>query len=293
MAATVVSNETKPLCLATNTSRNRPRVFPETRVWRDDSVNTLGSQTETDWQAGVLVGSTRTANDRWCSEIQSVRVRVGPAGGENVAQVAPGMGVRVLRDLLRRADGDDPAAFFAALRTQVDDPVSRLDNVQVVLDHEKAVTGLQQLLERGEQLRDVVEVQPGRRLVEDVEHAIAGLRREVRRDLDPLRFAAGQRGRGLTETQVAEADLVEHLKASQDFRRGAEERQRLADRHVEDLVDASAAILDLEHLRLEALAFAHVAGDEHVGEELHLDLHFPFSFTCFAASAGDVEGEMA
>jgi acyl transferase domain-containing protein len=58
----------------------------------------------------------------------------------------------------------------------------------------------------------------------------------VRRDLDALRLAARQRRRRLAEPQVAEADLVEHLQAAQHLRRAAEERQRLAHRHVEHLV---------------------------------------------------------
>ena len=146
-----------------------------------------------------------------------------------------------------------------------------------MLDDQQAVAGLQQLAERGEQLGDVVEVQPGRRLVEDVEHAVAGVRRQVRRDLDPLRLAARQRRRRLAEPQVAEADLVEHLQPAQHLRRAAEEGQRLAHGHVEHLVDAAPAVFHLEHLRLEALALALIARHEHVGEELHLDLDFPFA----------------
>ena len=159
------------------------------------------------------------------------------------------MGGRVLRELLGRADRDEVAAFLAPFGPEIDDPVGGLDDVEVVLDDEQAVAGLQQLLERRQQLRDVVEVQAGGRLVEDVEDAVAGLGREVRGDLDALRFAARQRRRGLAEAQVAEADLVEHLQPAQDLRRGAEERQRLAHGHVEDLVDVAAAVLDLEDLR--------------------------------------------
>ena len=79
------------------------------------------------------------------------------------------------------------------------------------------------LRERGQQLRDVVEVQAGRRLVEDVEQPLAAERRQVRGDLDALRLAARQRRRRLAEPQVAEADLVEHLQAAQHLRRRAEE----------------------------------------------------------------------
>ena len=158
-----------------------------------------------------------------------------------------------------------------------------------MLDDEKAVTGLQQLAECCEQFRDVVEVQARRRLVEDVQDAIAGVGGQVRRDLDALRLAARQRRRGLAEPQVAEPDLVEHLKPTQHLGRAAEKGERFAHRHVEHLVDASPAVFHLEHLRLEALAFALIAGDEDVGEKLHLDLDDPLPFAGLAASAGHVE----
>ncbi len=80
-----------------------------------------------------------------------------------------------LHDLLRCADRDDPAPFFSSFGAKIDDPVGRLDDVQVVFDDEEGMACLKQLLERRQQLRDVVEVQPCRRLVEDVEHAVAAL----------------------------------------------------------------------------------------------------------------------
>src|SRR5256885_14379835 len=94
----------------------------------------------------------------------------------------------------------------------------------------------EQLLERGEQLRDIVEVQTGGRLVEDVEQTLAAVRRQMRGDLDPLRLSARQRGCRLAEPQISEPNLVEHLKAPQHLRRTAEERERLAHREVEHLM---------------------------------------------------------
>ncbi len=120
--------------------------------------------------------------------------------------------------------------------------VGGLDHVEVVLDDEQRVSGLDQLAERRQQLGDVVEVQAGGRLVEDVEQAVAAERRQVRGNLDALRLAARQRRRRLSEAQVAEADLVEHLQPPQHLRRGAEEGQRLAHGHVEHLVDRSCRV---------------------------------------------------
>jgi hypothetical protein len=42
-------------------------------------------------------------------------------------------------------------------------------------------------------------------------------------------------------------------------------------------------------LRLEAFPFADFTRHEYVGEKLHLDFHFPFTFTRFAPTAGHVE----
>ena len=57
-------------------------------------------------------------------------------------------------------------------------------------------------------------------------------------------------------------------------------------------IDA-AAILHLEHLRLEPLAVALIARDEDVGEKLHLDPDLALALAGLAAPAGHVEREVA
>jgi hypothetical protein len=54
-------------------------------------------------------------------------------------------------------------------------------------------------VEHLDQLGDVVEVQAGGRLVEDVEGAAGGALRQFLGELDALRLAAGQRGRLLAD----------------------------------------------------------------------------------------------
>src|SRR5687767_14130961 len=58
---------------------------------------------------------------------------------EHPRQVLPRRRAFGGRDLLRRAGDEDFAAALAALRTQVDDPVCRLDHVEVVLDDDDRV----------------------------------------------------------------------------------------------------------------------------------------------------------
>ncbi len=73
---------------------------------------------------------------------------------------------RVLRDLRRRPGADDRAAGVAAFRPEIHQPIGGADNVEVVLDHDERVSRGDQLAESGEQLRDVVEMQTCRGLVE-------------------------------------------------------------------------------------------------------------------------------
>ena len=48
--------------------------------------------------------------------------------------------------------------------------------------------------------------------------------------------------------------------------------ERLLDRHLQDLGDVLALVVDLERLAVVALALAHLARDVDVGQEVHLDL---------------------
>ena len=70
---------------------------------------------------------------------------------------------------LRRPFGDDPPSACAPLGAHVDDPVGRLHDVEVVLDHDHRVAQGGEAVEDFEELADVVEMQARRRLVEDVE----------------------------------------------------------------------------------------------------------------------------
>ena len=92
----------------------------------------------------------------------------GARGGEVIAAGTP-------EDVARVANSYT-GQFLAPFGPEVDDPVRGLDDVEVVLDDEQAVAGLQELPEGRQQLRDVVEVQPGRRFVENVEQTLAAVR---------------------------------------------------------------------------------------------------------------------
>ena len=91
-------------------------------------------------------------------------------GGEPVSSVAS----RVGGDLFGGAHGDDLAASAAAFGAHVDDPVGGFDDVEVVLDDEEGAAAFDEFAEGGEEFGNVVEVEAGGGLVEDVESAAAG-----------------------------------------------------------------------------------------------------------------------
>ena len=63
--------------------------------------------------------------------------------------------------------GDDFTAFLARFRTEIDDPVGAFDHFEIVLDHDYRVPAIDQALKKLQQNRDIIEMQSGRRFVED------------------------------------------------------------------------------------------------------------------------------
>ena len=195
----------------------------------------------------------------------------------------------ILRGPLR--DNTPPAV--AAFRPHVDHPVGGLHHFEVVLDHHDRIALVDQLVQHLHQLGDVVEMQAGGRLVEDVEGAAGGALAELLRELDALRFAARERRRLLADLDVVEADALQRLHLLADRGHGLEQRLGLLDRHVEHIGDRLVAVFHLQRLAVVALALADVAGDVDVRQEMHLDLDQAVALAGLAAAALDVEGEAA
>ena len=83
-------------------------------------------------------------------------------------EILPGITFADGGDFFRRALRDDSTAAIAAFRSQVDDVISNLDDVQIVLDHDDGIAGIRQFLQHVDQFSDIHRVQAGRWLVKDV-----------------------------------------------------------------------------------------------------------------------------
>ena len=83
-----------------------------------------------------------------------------------------------------------------------------LDHVQVVFDDDHRVAAIDQLVEHVQQLPDVVEVQPGRRFVQQVQRVAGVDAGQFGGQFDALGFTAGERGGRLPQAQVAQPDIA-------------------------------------------------------------------------------------
>ena len=163
------------------------------------------------------------------------RAALGRHGNLQIAaQVTARQRIGVALDFFRAALGDQMAARIARAGAQVHHVVGAANRFFVVLDDEHGVAQVAQMFERGDQAIVVARVQADGRLVEHVEHA-AQARADLRRQANALRFAAGKRGGGAVQAEVAEADGEQKIEARGNFGQrapgdvGLPLRQALAD----------------------------------------------------------------
>src|SRR6266852_2519523 len=136
-------------------------------------------------------------------------------------------------------------------------------------------------------------MQAGGGLVEDVEGA-AGLGLGKRAgELDALGFAAGERGGGLAELDVAEADFDEGGEFLLNLRNLVEQLQGFGGRKVQDVGNGMALETHGQRLGIVAAAAADFAGDVNIGKKIHFDAAETIALAGFAAASFDVEAEAA
>src|ERR1700730_11312701 len=102
------------------------------------------------------------------------------------------MRMLIARHLLGSSCGDDLTAHVAAFWPHVDEPVRGLDYIEIVLDHQKRSARFQQFAKRRKQLGDIVKMQAGSGLIENVKYASVVAAGQMRRKFEPLRFSAGK-----------------------------------------------------------------------------------------------------
>ena len=262
----------------------------------------LAGVVDADVSRGTDLGGQGSAN-RQGSPVRHGREGVkSPLGvfAQRPAGVASGAG----RDLLRRAGADDLAAGIPTLGPQVDDPVRRPDDVEVVFDHHQGVPLGLQPPEGLKKDGDVGEVQARGRFVEKKEQALAGLLSgpdtgQMAGQLEALRLSAAQGRDGLAEVKVVEPHRRQRFEGAQHGGGVREEDESFGNRQFEDIGDRPCLLplggdhLHLQHLGAVTPPVAVGAAQVDVAQELHLHMLETASAAGGAAPGSRVEAEGA
>jgi hypothetical protein len=142
------------------------------------------------------------------------------------------------REFFRRVHDDHPTAAFAALGSEVKDPVGFGPQVQIMLNHDHRVAGIDQAVQDRNQPFDIGHVQTRGRLIENVYRGFnqesgyfgcltgfaffASLApvdhdlwhpgfREFSDQFDSLGLSPREGRTGLTKGQVTQADILQNL----------------------------------------------------------------------------------
>ena len=119
-------------------------------------------------------------------------------------------------DIFGRARSDEIAAGFSRARTKIHHVIRAANRFFVVLDDQHGVAQVAQRFKSGQQAAVVARVQADGRLVQHVKDA-AQPRTDLGGQADALRFAAGERGGGTVQSQVAETHVEQKIEALGDF----------------------------------------------------------------------------
>ena len=156
----------------------------------------------------------------------SSRTTTSSSSDQPRCQVRRGAAALGLTHFSRRARRDDPAAVVAGAGSEVDHPVRPRDHAHVVFGDDDGVARVDKAVQlRIEQLH-IGRMQPGGGLVEHVERVPAAGPLQFGGELDALRLAAGQLGRGLPETQIAQPDVAQRRQAPRRGRNIGEKLRR-------------------------------------------------------------------
>src|SRR5262245_28695195 len=114
-------------------------------------------------------------------------------------------------DLFRCARRHNASAIDAAIGSEIDNPVCCFYHVEMMLDNDYCVAEVCQPAQHIEKLFHIIEMETGRRLVEDIERLAGCPLAQFFCQLDSLCFSAGKRRGWLTESDVSQTDIHQRL----------------------------------------------------------------------------------
>ena len=129
-------------------------------------------------------------------------------------QKLTGVALGAICNFVRGSGNQYFAAASASLRSEVDQMVGDLDDVEVMFNDNDSISAVGEFVQHFQQQSDVLEVQARRWFVEDVERAARIAFGEFRSQFDALAFTSGQRGAGVVRASGIPIRLLGWLAVS-------------------------------------------------------------------------------
>src|SRR6185437_10793954 len=134
-------------------------------------------------------------------------------------------------------------------------------------------------------------MEPGRRLVQNVERLARRSAPELTREFYSLSFAARERRGRLPKPQISQSDVAQSAQAIVDGRDVAKQLERAIHGQIQNVGDAHPFVPDVQRLAIVAPSPAYRTRDEEIRNKKHLRPSHAFAGTGFAPSAADIEGK--
>ena len=110
-------------------------------------------------------------------------------------------------NFFRGALCDNLTAAGTSFGAKVNDVVGAFDNVEIVLNNDHRVSGINQTIQHFYQLMHIGNMQAGSRLVQNINGLSCFTLGKLQRQLHALRFTAGKCGRTLTQLDITKANI--------------------------------------------------------------------------------------
>ena len=195
--------------------------------------------------------------------------------------------------------GDDFSATGAGFGAEVDNVVCFSGEVHMVFDDDDSVAFVDETVEDVGESGDVLLVESDSGFLDEVEIGIGradvgdlgAAFGELGYEFEALRFAAGDGGGRLAESEVSQPGFGEELEGFLEFGVGGKKLGGGFDVEIENVSNGESVVADLERGGVVALAKAAFAIDPGGGEEIHFQFDATVAFALGALALLVVEGK--
>ena len=205
----------------------------------------------------------------------------------------PGIRSGASGDLLGGAGTHNGAAAVSALGAEINKIIGGFNYIQVMFDHDDGISDVDQALQNGDQMRDILGMQPGGGLVQNIQGFSCLAAGKLRCKLHALGLSAGERCGGLPDAKIPKPDIIERLQLLAEFWQLGEEGKTLLHGHIQHIGNAFTLIMAFKRFAVISLSVADIAFHINIWEKMHFDFFHAVALACLAAAALDIKGEAA